>query len=580
MSFFIVLIAIIFFIHLANRVARLEKHVKELTGQAPVQSPVTHTSSPVQPAFSESTYQPSTHSSTKVSPKPSVESAMYTWLTTDWLLKLGAFLLLLGMAWFVTYAFAENWIGPVGRITFGLLFGAGLLAFGEWRGTKSEVQGTIFMAVGAAVILLTTYAARTVYDFFTPLSATGVMLAAIVTMSISSVLRKSPNRAVLSLVLAALVPFLTSADESSTVGLLSYAFMIIAGSIWIVSFTKWRLLTVVALVIYWIYSLILLSSGTLSDLSLVRVFVFAFGLLFYATGLIAQLRVEKSSGKEYFVSLGNALIFVIWIYNVVPEHLLSIVISGVALLFFVGSYFAAKFSKQTSVIIEYLGVALALLAAAATFELDGPALTITYSIIVCVGIFLMLKINQKLQHAQALGFLLIPVFLHSYSVWESRKYTFNRGVEITTDYSTLFVWGLLATELFILGYLFYKESVAKQLKEAVTLSAVYLIGSIYLALFTLWKVLESSITDADTAHAIALVLCTIVGIGLYFISKVESHKKSMYTGASILGFVVIRLLFVEVWTMELFQRVIVFILIGILLMSTSFIKAKREEITT
>jgi len=142
------------------------------------------------------------------------------------------------------------------------------------------------------------------------------------------------------------------------------------------------------------------------------------------------------------------------------------------------------------------------------------------------------------------------------------------------------VWGLLATELFILGYLFYKESVAKQLKEAVTLSAVYLIGSIYLALFTLWKVLESSITDADTAHAIALVLCTIVGIGLYFISKVESHKKSMYTGASILGFVVIRLLFVEVWTMELFQRVIVFILIGILLMSTSFIKAKREEITT
>ena len=55
------------------------------------------------------------------------------WFKEDWLLKLGALLLLFGFGWFVTYAFLNNWIGPVGRITLGIVAGVGILLLGWWR---------------------------------------------------------------------------------------------------------------------------------------------------------------------------------------------------------------------------------------------------------------------------------------------------------------------------------------------------------------------------------------------------------------------------------------------------------------
>ncbi len=45
---------------------------------------------------------------------------------------------------------------------------------------------------------------------------------------------------------------------------------------------------------------------------------------------------------------------------------------------------------------------------------------------------------------------------------------------------------------------------------------------------------------------------------------------------SCLGFVVLRLLTVDVWKMELTGRIITFLLVGALLMSTAFLVRKRQ----
>src|SRR3990167_3790055 len=91
---------------------------------------------------------------------PPQQNLFLAWISENWLLKLGALLLLIGFGWLVTYAFLNNWIGPMGRIAFGLVAGAGILALGYWRMRTFVTQGAVFVALGAAVILLTTYAAR------------------------------------------------------------------------------------------------------------------------------------------------------------------------------------------------------------------------------------------------------------------------------------------------------------------------------------------------------------------------------------------------------------------------------------
>ena len=49
------------------------------------------------------------------------------WLKEDWLMKLGAFLFIVGFGWFVSYAFANNWVGPFGRISIGIVAGGDII---------------------------------------------------------------------------------------------------------------------------------------------------------------------------------------------------------------------------------------------------------------------------------------------------------------------------------------------------------------------------------------------------------------------------------------------------------------------
>jgi uncharacterized membrane protein len=113
------------------------------------------------------------------------------WLKEDWLLKLGALLLLIGFGWLTTYAFLNNWIGPMGRIALGIVAGASFILLGWWRIRKYIHQGGIFLVLGSTTILLTIFAAREIYGFFTPLSALAVMFLSTAFVALASVKYKA-----------------------------------------------------------------------------------------------------------------------------------------------------------------------------------------------------------------------------------------------------------------------------------------------------------------------------------------------------------------------------------------------------
>ena len=60
----------------------------------------------------------------------------------------------------------------------------------------------------------------------------------------------------------------------------------------------------------------------------------------------------------------------------------------------------------------------------------------------------------------------------------------------------------------------------------------------------------------------------------------KEHKEVTLSGGILLGFVVLRLLLVDVWAMDLVGRIITFVVIGVLLISTAFMGNSKGRIET
>ena len=192
MDFLALIVAFVTILYVRGKIGRLENRVEQLEKETRTAS-VHSSSAPVPPA--PGTVPPPPHAEVLTTPagvqyhqtSPPQHNPFAEWVKEDFMVKLGAFLLLLALGWFVSYAFANDWIGPVGRITLGLLIGVAFLCAGVWRIKKYIHQGGIFTVLGATTVLLTIFAARELYDFFTPLSALALMFGTVVFVAFVSV---------------------------------------------------------------------------------------------------------------------------------------------------------------------------------------------------------------------------------------------------------------------------------------------------------------------------------------------------------------------------------------------------------
>jgi uncharacterized membrane protein len=81
-----------------------------------------------------------------------------------WLNRVGIVAVLIGVSYFLKYAFENNWIGPRGRIVIGLLAGIALVLWSEqFRKNKHEVFSYSLKAVGIGTLYLSLWGAFLVY---------------------------------------------------------------------------------------------------------------------------------------------------------------------------------------------------------------------------------------------------------------------------------------------------------------------------------------------------------------------------------------------------------------------------------
>ncbi len=121
---------------LTARVYRIERRLQmEVTPIAPVaqEAPVSPTTTPVTvastrvvpPALPVRPIAPPSH------PSQDSEIDLESRIGSHWLNRIGIAALLVGISYFLKFAFDNNWIGPAGRVTIGILAGIGFVVWSE-----------------------------------------------------------------------------------------------------------------------------------------------------------------------------------------------------------------------------------------------------------------------------------------------------------------------------------------------------------------------------------------------------------------------------------------------------------------
>ena len=501
---------------------------------------------------------------------------IFSWFAHEWPLKTGALLILLGFIWLVTYAFLNNWVGPLGRITFGFLSGSAILYLGEKRLKTVSSQGITMTGLGAAVIMITVYAAQHVYSMFpAPIALLFTSLTMMMTAAVS-LKYKVRSLAIFSLAIGGLAPLLIGRAGEGILGLYGYLLAVTAGVIWLAGYSRWKILIFLSMVTISFYSFSYFFPGRIFPGSILlpqeffylKFFAVTFSSLYFFTILLSVVS-RKVEVPDLLAAAAHGLFTVGWINGIVlPEYKSAVTLLAAA--FYLGAtYLVFLRTKVKNALFLYTFISVFLLTLAAVFEFQGPVLVIALSVeAALLPIAALALLNQEIA-----GYLLALFILPSlFSVPSLFSGKWNLGL-LQNDFYALsgVTLAYLTSGFYFLGKFRQKDHSLHRAAILVTIAGAYY------ALFLIWKINRVFFTPDYVARMISLLIYSLAGLYFYVKGELEQRKIFYRFGMSVLIFVVARLLIVEVWSMEISYRIVTFFLTG--LMFTGSVILRKSKVT-
>lgn len=505
--------------------------------------------------------------------KPSLVEQAWQWFLQDWLVKLGAVLIFLAFGWIIPFLVWDI-IGPFGRVIFGILCGILLLIFGTMRIRNFRNQGSIFLSLGAGIVYLSIAAGQFVYDMFPSVMALTFLFLTTVFLAYVSIAERTRALAFLALILGSLAPMLIHSSSHDFIGLFLYLFILTLGVLWVTRITSWRELTTTALVIYIFYSLpYIFNLGVHTDFSHV-LSAAVFALLFFIFNIASIVHDREAQSADLVAAALNTLILIGWIDSaIVPEaKSFAAVLAAIAASF--GAYAVYVTTRISAPVIVHSASAMLLLVAATAYELDGSIFTIALTFEITLLIIGLIALLGRIALAKQTSFLLVVPLVMVFSA--INRYSYSREV-FTTDF-----FAILAVLLSIVavGYIFVQsDQIQEHESEDVSVGVAWSVIGALLAMLLLWLVTHIAIVSVSIATAICLTVYTLIGLYGYITGQMYQRKNRKLAGTALLIFVVCHLIFVEIGSLDTGGRILVFMIVGILLMSTAFL-GRRKGIST
>ncbi len=501
-----------------------------------------------------------------------------TWFSRDWPLKVGAIFILFGFVWLVTYAFMNNWIGPAGRIIIGLVTGSAVLVWGATRIKINIYQGEILAALGAGIILVSIYAAQYVYKgMFPPVHALVLVIGVTAALAYISYANKTIRLAALGLLVGGAAPLLIGFETANILGLFSYLFCLVIGTVWLVRITGWRKLTILSLIIIWMYSAPWLSSSlSPSELLYMRFGAVTFTALFYLLSLAAFVVDRTTKREDIAIAFLVALYSFHWVVTIVPSHWQSMTFAALAISFMLGSLAIFRIHRIAQPTYLYTAVAIGFLIAATVKQFNGALLG---NMLATEAFALTIYADRVLGKKFLTGICtlyVLPLIL-SIDLLANFQYTLPHQLSLIYIGISLYTGGA-----YLLWYKNSKDSTINSLAKLIFIAAgIYTLIYIWIAMpyYMGYRFVVTVNYDTNllAARVITLILYAAAGVGLNLYGTQQNHLRTRQFGFGLVLFVIGRLIIVEIWDMMLGARIVTFFAIGIILVTSVFFRRLKNE---
>jgi uncharacterized membrane protein len=381
--------------------------------------------SAVPPAASP--YPPPTAPYPLMPPRPSIASTLKSQrdlesrIGSHWLNRIGIAAMLIGVSYFLKFAFENNWIGPRGRISIGLMAGIAFVVWSEqFRRKNYKAFSYSLKAVGIGTLYLSLWAAFHLYSLMPSSIAFAMMLVVTAATSVMALTQDAQILAAFALIGGFTTPILLKTGQNREVALFTYIAILDLATLVLVTFKPWRRLLVMSyagtLVLYlvWYWTFYYRSQLTLT---------LSYATLFFAIFAIAPLITLQPYGEHPIlaaipavVAFVNAVVYFLEAYAMIAEvnkvNMAWFALGLAAVYIFLSrQVHARRLAAGTTEILYFLHLAIAIgfITVAIPIRLDAHWITIGWFIEAGVLLWIGNRINSDFLNAFALSALVLGV---------------------------------------------------------------------------------------------------------------------------------------------------------------------------
>ena len=339
---------------------------------------------------------------------------------SHWLNRIGISAVLIGVSYFLKFAFDNNWIGPAGRVAIGLLAGIAVVVWSEtFRRRGYRVFSYSLKAVGIGVLYLSLYAAFQVYSLVPGGVAFTMMFLVTAATAVMAWTQDAEILAAFALIGGFSTPLLLSTGQNREVALFAYVAILDLGALALLILKPWRRLLVLSYV--GTLSLYVGWYSSFYDLTQLRMTV-GFATLFFAIFAVAPMvarPAEKGRWSDLvppLIAVVNAAGYFLQIYVMFEEigtkDTAWFALALAALYIFLSRKSrvrAASVETARTVDLLHLALAIGFITVAIPIRLDAHWVTMGWFVEAAVLLWVADRIHSELLNAFVIGALALGV---------------------------------------------------------------------------------------------------------------------------------------------------------------------------